>query len=69
MGKGGWTTDTKVLSIRIPATVYSILQVNADKKGITVAAFVKHKIEEYARLAVPPVQEEYKVIGGVKYRV
>ena len=61
-----------VVGIRISKAVNTILEKMAEKKGMTVSAFVKGKVEEYARLANEPVNttkpEEYVLIGGVRYK-
>ena len=62
--------NSVMIGIRIDVSVNTILEEMAKKKGITVSAFVKGKVEEYARLAkeAVPVKEEFVVIGGQRFR-
>ena len=63
-------STSPMIGIRIDVSVYTILEEMAKKKGITVSAFIKGKVEEYARLAreAVPVKEEFVVIGGQRFR-
>ena len=62
--------NSVVVSMRVDDSVYRILEEMANKKGITVAALIKGKVEEFARLASQSVnKEEYVVVGGVRYKV
>ena len=45
-----------VLSIRIAEDVHTIIKELADKKGVSISAFIKGKVEEYARLAVHTIE-------------
>ena len=64
--------NSVVVSIRLDDSVYAILSEMAGRKGITVSAFIKGKVKEYARLAdesnnaTKPA--EYVVIGGQRLR-
>ncbi len=62
--------NSAVVSLRLSDSVYTIVGVMAEKKGMTVSAFIKSKIEEYARLAdeSTPRTEEYVVIGGQRLK-
>ena len=62
--------NSVMIGIRVSVSVNTILEEMAKKKGITVSAFVKGKVEEYARLAreAVPVKEEFVVIGGQRFR-
>ncbi|KKN64745.1 hypothetical protein LCGC14_0488770 [marine sediment metagenome] len=62
--------NSTVVSLRLPDSVYTIVKEMADKKGVTVTAFIKAKIEEYARLAgdVQTSDPGYVVIGGQMIR-
>jgi len=63
--------NSVVVSVRVDDSVYTILKRMAAKKGMTVSAFVKGKVEEYARLAnesVNTTETEYVVIGGRRFR-
>ena len=44
--------NSVMIGIRVSVSVNAILEEMAKKRGITVSAFVKGKVEEYARLAV-----------------
>ena len=59
-----------MIGIRVSISVNTILEEMAKKKGVTVSAFIKGKVEEYARLAreAVPVKEEFVVIGGQRFR-
>ena len=63
---------THILSIRLTNSVMYTIDQMAGKKWMTVSAFVKGKVEEYARLANETVNttkpKEYVVIGGVRYK-
>ena len=59
--------NSVVVSIRIDDSVNTILVRMAEKKGLTVAAFIKGKVEEYARLATV-TNDEYVVIGGQRFK-
>ena len=59
--------NSVVVSIRLSDSVYTILKEMAGKKGMTVSAFIKGKVEEYTRLANVNTTE-YVVIGGVRYK-
>lgn len=41
MTKGGWTIPTRVISVRVPATVYSIIERRAKRRGMTVGDWAK----------------------------
>lgn len=64
--------NSVVVSIRVDDSVYTILAEKAEKKGMTVSAFIKVKVEEYARLAQEfngaSKPEEYVVIGGQRFK-
>jgi len=62
--------NSVMIGIRVSVSVNTILEEMAKRKGMTVSAFVKGKVEEYARLAreVVPVKEELVVIGGQRFR-
>lgn len=44
MVKGGSTKDTRVISVRVPATVYSIIERRAKNRGMSVGDWVKRVI-------------------------
>ena len=48
--------NSVMIGIRVSVSVNAILEEMAKKKGITVSAFVKGKVEEYARLAVHTIE-------------
>ena len=62
--------NSVMIGIRVSVSVNTILEEMAKRKGMTVSAFVKGKVEEYARLAreVVPVKEKLVVIGGQRFR-
>lgn len=62
--------NSTVIGIRVSKAVNTILMEMAEKKGMTVSAFIKSKVEEYVRLANEPVDKptEYVVIGGQRLR-
>ena len=61
--------NSVVVSIRLDDSVYTIVKERAEKKGVTVSAFIKGKVEEYARLAnQSEKKEEYIVIGGQRFK-
>lgn len=58
-----------VVGIRFGDDIFVILEEIADKKGITVSAFIKGKVEEFVRLAKQSLdKEEFVVVGGTKFR-
>jgi len=57
-----------MIGIRVSEGVNTILEEIASKKGKTVSAFVKGKVEEYVRLANVNATEEYVVIGGQRFK-
>ena len=61
--------NSVMIGIRVTDSVNTILSKMAEKKGMTVSAFVRGKVEEYARLANEPVtKEEYVVVGGQRFK-
>ena len=64
--------NSVVVAIRIHKNTYTIVKEMADKKGVSVSAFIKSKVEEYARLAGETVNTtkpvEYVVIGGRRFK-
>ncbi len=62
--------NSVVVSIRLDDSVYTILEMMAEKKALTVSGFVKSKVTEYARLANESVNttEEFVVVGGQRLR-
>ena len=63
--------NSAVVSVRLSDSVYAIVEEMAEKKGMTVSAFIKGKVEEYARLAqgaVNATKEEYVIIGGQRFK-
>ena len=64
--------NSAVVSVRLSDSVYAIVEEMAKKKGMTVSAFIKGKVEEYARLAEGAVNAqkptEYVVIGGRRFK-
>lgn len=62
--------NSVVVAIRIHTETYTIIREMANKKGVTVSAFIKGKVEEYARLAGESTTQpdEYVVIGGRRFK-
>jgi len=64
--------NSVMIGIRVSEAVNTILLEMARKKGVTVSAFIKGKVEEYARLANESVNAtkpvEYVVIGGQRFK-
>ena len=64
--------NSVMIGIRVSDAVNTILTKMAEKKGETVSAFIKGKVEEYARLANEIVSatklDEHVVVGGRKFR-
>jgi len=64
--------NSVMIGIRVSDAVNTILTKMAEKKGETVSAFIKGKVEEYARLANESVNTtqptEYVVIGGTRFK-
>ena len=66
-----------MIGIRVSEDVNTILKELAQKRGVTVSAFVKGKVEEYATRVVNTIPDmnkgtnavNTKVIGGVRYRL
>ena len=72
--------NSVMIGIRVNVSVNTILEEMAKKKGMTVSAFIKGKVEEYVRLASVHTNNgvnknvltdkegrKYKLIGGRRF--
>ena len=57
MSKGGWTKETKVISVRVPHTVYSIMKERAGSKGQTMSEYLTACIQ-YIEKHIPNEKKE-----------
>lgn len=50
MTRGGWTKPGKVISVRVPDTVYSIIKRRAAARGMSVGEWVKLAITHHQHI-------------------
>ena len=51
MTKGGWAIPTRVISVRVPLTVYSIIERRAQSGGMSVGDWVKLVVISHQHIA------------------
>ena len=57
-----------MIGIRVSESVNSKLKELADKRGVTVSAYIKAKLDDFVNRVEKTVNNEYVVVGGVRYR-